>query len=381
MRTIAVRDQLAIGLYLLALGLSSLHLYRKPVYAMDAVQYLGNALLMEDQDIVSVHRRVYAELHRRVPSDALRVLLGDEPGSPTDQNESRRERARNPYRYGEFLPLFAIRPLYNQSIWLLNRLGVGLLPAAIFISVASYFAIGVLLLVWMEKYAGWIWASALAFLLMISPPLTELGREITSDAAATVVAFAGLYLIFETRRLAAGLTLLLASIFFRTDFIVLAGPVLLFCWLNRSLDFWKAAILAVVAVASVFTINHFAGDYGIQMLYYRNFLGVPVAPGEMTPRFTLHDYGIAFRSGVTLAANSFLIPFLLLGVVGLTQRRVRALFAVTLSYVFLHFIALPNWQERWVGIFYLCCGICAGAAVAGRLTDTSAQPAPQGGAH
>lgn len=374
MRTIAVRDRLLICMYLLALGLSSLHLYRKPVYAMDAVQYMGNALLMEDRDIVSVHHRVYAELHRRVPLDALRGLLGNDPGAPTEQNESRRERARNPYRYGEFLPLFAIRPLYNQSIWLLSKMGLGLLRSAILISVASYFAMGVLLLVWMQRYAGWAFSSPFAFLLMISPPLTELGRELTSDAAATFVAFAGLYLIFETRRLAAGFALLLASIFFRTDFVVLAAPVLLVCWLERQIDLWKAAVLALVAVGSVLTINHFAGDYGIRMLYYRNFLGVPVAPGEMTVQFTFHDYLVAFRSGMTLAANSFLIPFLLLGIVGLSGRRMRALFGVTLAYVALHFVVLPNWQERWVGIFYMCCGICA-ASVAKRSTNAGIQQA------
>ena len=91
---------------------------------MDAVQYMGNALLMEDTDIVSVHRRVCAELTRRVPEGALRGLRGNEPGAPQDQNASRRERARNPQRTAEFLPLFAIRPPYNQTIWLLSKTGL-----------------------------------------------------------------------------------------------------------------------------------------------------------------------------------------------------------------------------------------------------------------
>jgi hypothetical protein len=65
---------------------------------MDAVQYMGNALLMEDTDIVSVHRRVYAELNRLVPEGARRGLLGNEPAAPRDQNDSRRERAKSPQR-------------------------------------------------------------------------------------------------------------------------------------------------------------------------------------------------------------------------------------------------------------------------------------------
>lgn len=103
-----------------------------------------------------------------------------------------------------------------------------------------------------------------------------------------------------------GMALLLASIYFRTDFVVLAGPVILACWLQKRLDLWKAAVLSLIAVASVLCINYFAGDYGIKMLYYRNFVGVPIAPGEMTVQFSFRDYVAAFRSGITLAANSFL---------------------------------------------------------------------------
>jgi hypothetical protein len=44
-------------------------------------------------------------------------------------------------------------------------------------------------------------------------------------------------------------------------------------------------VLSVIAVASVVMINHFAGDYGIRMLYYRNFVGTPSAPAEMVVNF------------------------------------------------------------------------------------------------
>ena len=119
----------------------------------------------------------------------------------------------------------------------------------------------------------------------------------------------------------------------------------------------------MVALGSVLVINHFAGDYGIKMLYYRNFIGVPVAPAEMTVQFSFHDYLSAFRSGITLVANSFFIPFLLLGLVGVIEKELRALFAVMLAYVILHFVVLPNWQERWVALFYLVGGISAATLV------------------
>src|SRR5579871_2142203 len=354
-----MRYQFLVATYVLLLGASSAHLYLKPIYDMDSVQYMGNALLMQERDIVRVHATVYSDLRNSVPPSALRGLLGEDPTAPTDQNESRRERARNPYRFAEFLPFFAIRPLYNQSLWLVSKTGLGLVHSAILISVSSYFVLGMLLFSWASRYATTAFSTVFCVLLMISPPLTDLGRDLTSDAMATAVAFASLYMIFERGKLSTGILLLLLSIYVRTDFVVLAGPVLAVCWMEKQIDFWKTGVLAALAVGSVLVINHFSGDYGIEMLYYRNFVGVPVAPAEFGVRFTFHQYLAAFRSGLTLALNSFFVPFLALGVVGLVSRRTRALFATALSYVVLHFMILPNWQERWVGVFYLCYGVCA----------------------
>lgn len=356
-------ERAILVLYITLLGGVSIHLYQKPIYSMDLIQYMGNALLMEERDPVRIHQRVYAEVLRSVPPIEREYLLGHVEGQTKDYAESRRERTTNPYRFAQFLPLFAIRPLYNQTLWLLSKTGMGLVRSGIVISVVSYFSFGILLFIWLGNYISPELSLAISFLLMVSPPLMALGRETTSDALSTLVAFAALYFLFEKHRLMTGMALLLASIYFRTDFVVLAGPVILACWLQKRLDLWKAAVLSLIAVASVLCINYFAGDYGIKMLYYRNFVGVPIAPGEMTVQFSFRDYVAAFRSGITLAANSFFIPFLLLGTVGMVSKQMRVLFEVTVAYVVLHFAVLPNWQERWVGLFYLCMGVCAATTV------------------
>lgn len=350
-------------LYIVLLGGIAIHLYQRPIYSMDLIQYMGNALLMEERDPVRIHDRVYAEVQRFVPQAEREGLLGHGAGAADDQNKSRRERAANAYTFAEFLPLFAIRPLYNQTLWLVSKSGIGLVRAGILVSVVSYFFLGVLTFVWLGTYVSRGLTLALSILLMISPPLMALGRETTADALATLVAFGALYFIFKKRRLLSGMTLLLASIYFRTDFVALSAPVILACWLEKRLELWKAGILSLVAVASVLCINHFAGDYGIGMLYYRNFKGVPVTPGEMTVHLSLKDYLSALRSGVSLMVESFFLPFLLLGTVGVVSRRMRVLFAVATAYVCIHFLILPNWQERWFGLFYLSMGVCAATSV------------------
>lgn len=350
-------------LYILMLGGLAARLYHSPVYSMDSIQYMGNALLMDGTDIVRIHERVYADIRRNVPNAWRDGLLGHEAGAPENQNRSRQERAANANTFAEFLPLFAIRPLYVQTLWLMSKTGMGLVRSGIVISVVSYFLLGIIAFVWIGRYMSAWFTLAISVLLMMSPPVADLGREIGADGMATLVAFASLYFIFEARRMLPGMILLLASIYFRTDFIVLAGPVILACWWERRMDFWKAGTLAAVAVASVLCINHFAGDYGIKMLYYRNFVSVPITPGEMTVHFSLRDYFAALRSGITLAANSFFFPFLLLGTIGMVMKRMRVLFAVALSYACLHFVILPNWEERWFGLFYLSMGMCAAVAV------------------
>ena len=225
-------SRMCLAVFVLALALFSLHIYRTPLYAMDSIQYMGNALLMEETNVVKIHDRVYSDLRRSVPKIVFEHLTGNEPGAAADQNESRRERAINPYRFAEFLPLFAIRPLYNQTLWVVSKLGVGLVRAGVLISTVSYFLLGLLLYLWIRPYIPPVQGVVVGLLALISPNLAIVGRETTSDALASLVAFTSLYLIFEKRRLPLGMLALLLSIYFRTDFIVLAGPVILLCWLR-----------------------------------------------------------------------------------------------------------------------------------------------------
>lgn len=346
-------------LYILTLAVFSFHIYRTPIYAMDSVQYMGNALLMEDTNVLKIHERVYSELRQSVPKAVFEHLTGNEPGAPPDQNESRQERAKNPYCFAEFLPLFAIRPLYNQSLYAVSKLGIGLVRAGVLLSTTSYFLLGLVLYLWIRPYMSAVRGVLIGLITLLSPNMTIVGRETTSDALASLVAFTSIYLTFEKRRFALGLLALLLSVFLRTDFIVLAGPVIFVCWLQDEITLWQGVVLSALAVSSVLCINYFAGDYGIKMLYYRNFVGTPVAPGEMAVQFTALDYLSAVRSGLTLIGESFFLPFLLLGTLGLRSAKALPLFGVTLAYVVLHFLILPNWQERWVAVFYLSMVVCA----------------------
>jgi hypothetical protein len=195
---------------------------------------------------------------------------------------------------------------------------------------------------------------------MLLPPVSLLGRNTTADALSVLLGLTSLFAIFELDRIAVGIGLLSVAIWIRTDNVVLIVPVLAVLCLQRRLQLWIGAVFAIISVAAVFVINHAAGDYGIRMLYYRNFLGTPLAPGEMIAHFTVRQYVYFFLSGLKAMLNSFVPVFLILGIVGL-NRRTAPLLAVVTAYAVLHYVILPNWIDRWMGVFYVV--TCVVAAI------------------
>jgi hypothetical protein len=365
------RKIIPASLYILLLAASTLHLYFTPEYDIDMLGYMGNALLEQETDPVRIHQEVYAEVRSLLPPVVQEHFRGQQADAPESQNASRRDRAANAYHFAEFLPFFAIRPLYNQLLWLLSKTGVSLIRTSVLVSVASYFMLGVLVFLWVVEYVEGLPAVLFAILIMVSPPITQVARFTGADCISTLFALLALYLIWEKRLLALGIGLLLCSIYIRTDNVALAVPVVLAGVWQRTIPKWKAAVLLVVAVGSVLLINHFAGDYGLRMLYYRNFIGTPIAPAEATVSFSILDYRAAFRKGISDALSGVLLPFLIAGTAGFLRcKRLRTFAIVTLVYTFLHFVLLPNWQDRWFAILYLACGILAASAVGAPASET-----------
>jgi len=353
---IGFRQRAIVTIYLLLLTLLSSRPYRYSLYDMDMMGYIGNAVA------ISGASTSYQALEAEVPSSPKEHLLGRDKAGPTSQWDSRQDRAVNADHFAEYLPCFAIRPIFNELVYLLHyKLGVGLVRATIVISVFSYWLIGMLVFLWVCRYATVERAALGSLLLMLSPPILDLARFNTPDALACLVSLAGLYLIFERGRMFWGLTLLLVSVYVRTDNAILAVAVFAYCSvISSQLEKTKAAVLAVLAVASVFLINHFAGDYGLRLLYYRSFVAIPLAPGELVPNFGLADYLTAFRTAISQTMNGYLPLFLFMGVVGICAQRhrtSRSIAAVTTFYLIFHFLLFPSGQERFWGVFYIGCAM------------------------
>lgn len=345
--------------YAVLMGCLCVRFYQAPEWNMDMIGYMGNALMTNRTPVEKAHELVYAEIGR-LPENVRLPLLGlNSSGGEATQNASRRARFQHSEYFGEFLPFFAIRPLYNQLLFVGSR-AFGLLASTVLLSVVPYFLLSLLVLGWTSRYLRPAFAVTFSLLLMLTPPIAQMGRTPISDAFSTLVATSALYFLFETKQEAAGISLLLISIFVRTDNIALAAPVLGFLWLVRRLTFLQASVLGALGIGSVFLINRLSGDYGVAMLYYRNFVGTPTAPAEMVLHFSAADYFRAFRGSLGMVLQGWLVPFLLLAVIGVFRRSKQvALAGIALAYIGLHFLILPNWVERWFVVAYIPLAVSA----------------------
>ena len=361
--------------FLLFLTLAAFRAYEYPSYTSDEFAYMANAVAMRGASIQEIHDTVYREVLAEVPQPTLDHLLGND-SVETAQSRSFHERAVNPYHFAEFLPCFAVRPVFNELVYVLHYgLGIGLLRATILISVLSYWALGWIVLTWISRYVMTPWAELVSLLLMLTPPIWDLARWPMPDALSCMISLLALYFILEKNWITAGLTILLASVYVRTDNVLLVLSVLAYLSILRHrIERTKAAILAAVAIGSVFLINHFAGDYGAKLLYYRAFIGTPMAPGELVARFGFHDYVVALRAGVTAVLHGDLISFALMGIVGLLRRPTSAilgLISVSVAYSASRFLIFPLFEGRYFGMFFLAMGISLASTLALRASSTA----------
>lgn len=361
--------------FAIVLTLAALRAYQYPAYTSDGFAYMANAVAMHGGDALQIHGTVYREVYASVPKNILSHLLGND-AIETPMSLSFHERAVNPYHFVEFLPCFAVRPIFNELIYVLHYgLGIGLLRSTVLISVLSYWLLGWVVFNWISCYVPRSWAAPVSVLLMLTPPLWDLARWPMPDALSCLVLLLALYLILEKKFLPLGITVLLASVYVRTDNVLLVLTVLAYLAIvKRAIEMPKALVLAMLAVGSVFLINHFAGDYGAQLLYYRAFIAPPVAPGEIVVHFGLRDYLAALRSGVAVVAHGDFSTFVLMGVAGLLSRPGQAtmsLGGIAILYSTERFLVFPLAEERYFALFFAAMGILLMSSLGSALRRTS----------
>jgi hypothetical protein len=351
----------SILVFATCLTLAALRAYQYPEYSTDGFSYMGNAVAISGASIQMIHDIVYKEAKAGIPGPVYSHLTGAD-SVPGAELASFHDRAIDPYHFAEYLPCFAVRPLFNELLYVLHyELGLGLLHAVVLVPVLSYWLMGWLSLLWISRYVVAPWAAVISLCLLLTPPVWDLARSTTPDSLSALVVLLALYLAFEKRMGFPAIVLLLASVFVRTDnfmFVIIAVGYMYVAGLGVSAR--DVVVISAVAIASVWIINHFAGDYGPKVLYYRSFIEAPNAPGEIVPTFGFHEYLAALKKGIAGAVHDFYIPFFLMGIIGVVKGLPKAVLEVVLTttlYTVAHIVIFPNPETRFFGPFFIAMGV------------------------
>jgi hypothetical protein len=271
----------------------------------------------------------------------------------------------SPEHLRELEPMYAIRPLYLISISTLSAI-LPIQHAINFISAASFFGIGLVVLCWTRH-------PILSVLLMAAYPVVALGRLGTPDAFAALLAILSLWLLDQENRLALGLGVLFLSLGVRTDNILLLFAVLAWLVWAKRMKVPVGGLLAAIALALVFAINRWAGSYGWIVLFRFSFVGGRY-PAQLPHTLSLREYFTALLRG-TFAICSHVSIWLLMGILAWLRRPENLLPLVGVA-ALAHFLLYPSPEDRYFIWAYVVAGIALvrsfeGASVAPDLKAPS----------
>lgn len=371
-------NRLSSYVYLLALLLVVIWCYRNPLYNFDMIPYASLALLFGEHDPKIAHDQVYSELKTEVPAGTYGALAN----APYD-----REIAMDARKFSEALPLYSTKPLYVMAVYLSHRAGFNLAQATVVPSVLCYAVLGVLVFGWLGHFITGFYRAIFSSFIVFSPPVLLLARLSAPDALSAVLVAAGLYFAIERQSLSVSSGMLLASIYARTNNVILVVIVfgyLALCARDRiRLSYAKCGVLVGVAIGSVLTINHFSGFYGWQMLFYTSLLGHTSTPAETVVHVSLPAYlGAVTQGFFSMALNGFQSAFAFLGFLAIfllrdvrNSAKLRVYLHLTvgmLATIPLYFLLLPSaglWfiEERYFAPQYL---LLAVACVVGVTQET-----------
>ena len=269
---------------------------------------------------------------------------------PLIKHESPRAEASSVLDSAEHLaqlePLYAIRPLYIEIISIVN-LWLPIQRSINLVSAFSLFGMALVLAIWTKK-------PLYCALLVTTAAIVDIGRMGTPDALSALFVIAGFWLL-ERNQIGHGILLLLASVWVRTDNLLVVFAALVWLTLTRKTLPSYAILLAAVSGASVAFINHMAGNYGWLILLRYSFIGGKY-PAQIVPHLSVREYVLAVLHGAVPMIPQ-VAPWMLLGLVAWRSRSTdRALLLTIASAAAAHFALFPSPEGRYFVWAYLLVG-------------------------
>ncbi|HLK28512.1 MAG TPA: hypothetical protein VKT28_08025 [Puia sp.] len=351
---------LAPSIYFIIIILASIYSYKRPAYNWDMLGYMALTLKIENPDINSVHNNTYSIAEREVPNWTYYHTLAD------SSNAFRKRMKENPASFNNQLAFYIIKPLYISFVYLFYKSGFSLSSSTVIPSVISFILISILLFYWLRKYLNIFFASVLALLVMLSPPLLTVAKLSTPDALSGLILFSSFYFIIEKPKFIFAILLMIISICTRLDNVITCILILsLVTFAARSpikMFSGKYAFALALLLFCYYFVSHSTKKYGWNISFYSTFAYYLTSSSyQAVDTITLKDYSFLMYThllnGLYYSNITFLfliLSLLFLYPIKLNDFSFDQLFALTLFLIFIiRFILFPDISDRAYTAFYL----------------------------
>src|SRR5277367_2562840 len=334
--------------------------YLRPLPTFDRYLYAGAVASLRYSDPVTIHRIARAEFDTQ-PSPFPFESVAVEPYFADVRD--------NPYHFAQQLGLFRVKLGYVAAGYVLSRAGLPILSGLRLISACCLFFVGMVVLAWTRH-------ALLAAMLLLTPPVLNLGRMVTADPFSTTMVFLALFALDKKRDLLAT-TLLIASIVVRSDNVVLV--LILLGWMvwRRHLRLPVGALFGAVSVATSALVNQIAGLYSWRVLMQHSFVKPEIEPIS-------HPVLISFAGYLHALAGLRAVPYTFMTVWILVAAAVwkrlpegsifRDLLPVAGLYIVVRLLIFPNFDDRVFVWAYLLAGAALIQSARSRVSEIELHP-------
>jgi hypothetical protein len=260
---------------------------------------------------------------------------------------------KNPDHFAQQLQLSRIKLGYVASGYVLWRAGLPILVGLRLISAFSLFAVGLAVLAWTHD-------AVLSPLLLLTPPVLNMGRMVTADPLSTAMIFLALFSLASSGRVRLSLCLLAVSMVVRADNVVLVLFLLAWMIWRKHLRPSAGFLCAALAVATYAVVNRIAGIYGWRVLMQHSFVKPEVDPISHPVLITFAGYLHAL-AGLRAIPYTFMTVWIL--VTAAVWKRLRRssisydLLPLTGVYIVVRLLIFPNFDDRVFVWAYLLAGV------------------------
>jgi len=353
---------LAYGIFCIALAVIA---FLRPLPTYDRFLYAGAVASFRYSDPVTLYRIARAEFDAQ-PSPFPFENVSSETYFLDIYN--------NPNHFAQQLGPFRFKVGYVTAGYILWRAGLPILISLRLISASCLFIVALALLAWTHD-------ALLCPLLLLTPPVLNMGRMVTADPlSSTVILLAFFAIARERPLLAAGL--LLGSALVRADNLVLVLILLVWMLWSRLLRLPVACFCAALTIAISAFVHWTASMFGYRVLVQHSFIRPEIEP-------LTHPVLITFAGYLHALAGLRAIPYTFMPVWLLVSAALwklmpkgsifRECFGVVGFYIIVRLLIFPSPDDRFFVWAYLLAGVAliqiASLRYSGRASDRRADNA------